>query len=49
LMTFADNGHMIKMREAFAAPYRTAYVSRADRRHDKDGSIGLTCTFHQPT
>jgi hypothetical protein len=49
LMTLADNGHMIKMREAFADPYRTVYVSCAERRHDKDGSIGVTCTFHEPT
>jgi hypothetical protein len=49
LMTLADNGRMIKMREAFADPYRTAYVSRAQRRHDPDGSIGVTCTFHEPT
>jgi hypothetical protein len=49
LMTLADNGRMIKMREAFANPYRTFYVSRAKRRHDPDGSIGVTCTFHEPT
>jgi hypothetical protein len=49
LMTLGHNGRMIKMREAFANPYRTAYVSRAKRRHDPDGSIGVTCTFHQPT
>jgi hypothetical protein len=49
LMTLADNGRMIKMREAFADPYRTAYVSRATRRHDLDGSIGVKCTFHAPT
>jgi peptidase A4-like protein len=48
LMTLADNGRMIKMREAFADPYRTAYVSRAKRRRDPDGSIGVTCTFHEP-
>jgi hypothetical protein len=49
LMTLADNGRMIKMREAFANPYRTVYVSRAERRLDPDGSIGVTCTFHEPT
>jgi len=49
LMTLADNGRMIKMREAFANPYRTFYVSRAERRQDPDGSIGVTCTFHQAT
>jgi hypothetical protein len=49
LMTLADNGRIIKMREAFAAPYRTAYVSRAKRRRDPDGSIGVTCTFQEPT
>jgi hypothetical protein len=49
LMTLADNGRMIKMREAFANPYRTVYVSRAERRQDPDGSVGVTCTFHQPT
>jgi len=49
VMTLADNGRMIKMRKAFADPYRTVYVSRAERRHDDDGSIGVTCTFHAPT
>ncbi|MHB8269665.1 G1 family glutamic endopeptidase [Bradyrhizobium sp.] len=49
LMTLADNGRMIKMREAFADPYRTVYVSRAKERRDRDGSIGVTCTFHEPT
>jgi Peptidase A4 family len=49
LMTLADNGRMIKLREAFAEPFRTIYVSRAKRRHDPDGSIGITCTFHEPT
>lgn len=49
LMTLADNARMIKMREAFASPYRTVYVSRAKRRRDPDGSIGITCTFHEPT
>jgi hypothetical protein len=48
LMTLADNGRMVKMREAFADPYRTVYVSCAERRHDKDGSVGVTCTFHKP-
>jgi hypothetical protein len=48
LMTLADNGRVIKMREAFADPYRTVYVSCAERRHDEDGSIGVTCTFHKP-
>jgi len=46
LMTLADNGRMMKMREVF--PPRVAYVSRAKRRRDKDGSIGVTCTFHEP-
>ncbi|MGY3586971.1 G1 family glutamic endopeptidase [Bradyrhizobium sp. USDA 4350] len=49
LMTLADNGRMIKMREAFADPYRTVYVSRAERWRDQDGSIGVKCTFHAPT
>jgi hypothetical protein len=49
LTTLADNGRMIKMRESFANPYRTVYVSRAKRRHDPDGSIGVTCTFQEPT
>lgn len=49
LMTLADNGLMIKMREAFADPYRTFYVSCAERRHHRDGSIGVKCTFHAPT
>jgi hypothetical protein len=49
LLTLADRGHMIKMREAFADPYRTVYVSRAKRRLDDNGSIGVTCTFHEPT
>jgi Peptidase A4 family len=48
VMTLADNGRMIKMREAFADPYRTVYVSRAKQRRDSDGSIGVTCTFHEP-
>jgi Peptidase A4 family len=48
VVTLANNGRMIKMREAFANPYRTAYVSRAKRRRDQDGSIGVTCTFHGP-
>lgn len=48
LMTLADNGRMIKMREAFADPYRTVYVSCAERRHYGDGSIGVKCTFHEP-
>jgi Peptidase A4 family len=48
LLTLADNGRMIKMREAFADPYRTVYVSRAKERRDRDGSIGVTCTFHEP-
>jgi hypothetical protein len=46
LMTLADNGRMMKMRETFQKPYRVAHVSRANRRHDRDGSIGVTCTFH---
>jgi len=49
LITLADNGRIIKMREAFADPYRTVYVSRAKRRKDPDGSVGVTCTFHEPT
>lgn len=49
LMTLADNALMIQMRETFADPYRIAYVSRATRRQDPDGSIGVTCTFHEPT
>jgi hypothetical protein len=50
LITLADNGRMIKMREAFADPYRTVYVSTAKRRRDDDDdSIGVTCTFHEPT
>jgi hypothetical protein len=48
LMTLADNGRMIKMREAFENPYRTVYVSRAARRRYPNGSIGVTCTFHDP-
>jgi hypothetical protein len=48
LMTLADNGRMIKMREAFEKPYRTFYVSRAKRRRDPGGSIGVTCTFNEP-
>jgi hypothetical protein len=48
LMTLADNGRMIKMREAFADPYRTVYVSRAKRRRHSDGLIGVKCTFHAP-
>lgn len=49
LMTLADNARMIRMREAFANPYRSANVSCATHRHDPDGSIGVTCTFHPPT
>lgn len=48
LMTLADNVLMIDMREAFADPYRIAHVSRATLRQDPDGSIGVTCTFHEP-
>jgi hypothetical protein len=48
LMTLADNGRMIRMREAFADPYRTVYVSRAKRRRHSDGLIGVKCTFHAP-
>lgn len=48
-MTLADNGRMLRMREAFADPYRTVYVSRAERRRDEDGSVGVRCTFHDPT
>ena len=46
VMTLADNGRMMKMREVF--PPRVAYVSRAERRRDDDGSIGVKCTFHAP-
>jgi Peptidase A4 family len=52
LMTLADNGRMMKMREAFPPRLhhcRVTYVSRAERREDEDGSIGVTCTFHEPT
>jgi Peptidase A4 family len=49
LMTLADNGRILKIREAFADPYRTVYVSCAERRHHPDGSIGVRCTFHEPT
>jgi hypothetical protein len=49
LMTPADNALMIQMREAFADPYRTVIVSRATARQDPDGSIGVTCTFQEPT
>lgn len=48
LMTLADNGRIIKMSEAFADPYRSAYVSSARRRDDPDGSVGVTCTFREP-
>jgi hypothetical protein len=52
LMTLANNGRVVNMREAFLPrPHHCGitYVSRAKRRPDKDGSIGVTCTFHQPT
>jgi hypothetical protein len=49
LITLADNGIIINMRESFANPYRTVYVSRAKERQDSDGSVGVTCTFHEPT
>jgi len=49
LMTLDDNGRMTKMREAFAKPYRTVDVSRAKRRPDPNGSIGVTCKFYEPT
>lgn len=49
LMTLADNPLMIHMREAFADPYRIVHVSRATLRQDPDGSIGVTCTFHDPS
>lgn len=46
LVTLAQNNAIIRMREAFAAPYRTHYVSRAKLRRDPDGSVGVTCTFN---
>ena len=46
LVTLAQNNAIIRMREAFADPYRTHYVSRAKLRRDPDGSIGVTCTFN---
>jgi Peptidase A4 family len=49
LLTLSRSARMVKMREAFADPYRTAYVSLAARRRDPDGSIGVTCTFRDPT
>jgi hypothetical protein len=49
LITLADNGVIIKMREAFADPYRTVYVSRAKQRQESNGSVGVTCAFHEPT
>lgn len=49
LITPADNALLIEMREAFADPYRSVHVSRAALRQDPDGSIGVTCTFHDPS
>ncbi len=49
LMTLADNSLMIHMREAFADPYRTVSVSSPKLRQDPDGSVGVTCTFQEPT
>ena len=51
VVTLADNGRMMKMREAFTPrPHHCCVtsVSRATRRPDKDGSIGVTCRFHPP-
>lgn len=49
LMTLDDNALMIHMRGAFANPYRTVSVSTPKLRQDPDGSIGVTCTFQEPT
>ncbi|MCK1383471.1 G1 family glutamic endopeptidase [Bradyrhizobium sp. 21] len=49
LMTLDDSAHMISMREAFADPYRTVTVSSPEPRQDKDGSVGVRCTFQEPT
>lgn len=48
LMMLDDSVLMIHMREAFEDPYRTASVSIPELRQDKDGSIGVTCTFRNP-
>jgi hypothetical protein len=49
LMTLADNALMIHMREAFADPYRSVIVSRAELRQENPGGpIGVTCTFQEP-
>jgi hypothetical protein len=49
LMTLDDKALMIHMREAFGDPYRTASVSSPELRQDHDGSVGVTCTFREPT
>ncbi|MBR0827549.1 hypothetical protein JQ596_18650 [Bradyrhizobium manausense] len=49
VMTLADNALLMQMRETLADPYSTVYVSHAALRKDPDGSIGVTCTFHDPT
>ncbi|TYL98188.1 hypothetical protein FXB40_06865 [Bradyrhizobium rifense] len=48
LMMLDDSALMIHMREAFADPYRTVSVSIPELRQDKDGSIGVTCSFRNP-
>lgn len=49
VMTLADNALLIQMRENFADPYRTFYVSHAELRQDPGGAVGVTCTFQEPT
>jgi hypothetical protein len=49
LLTLDDSARMIHMREVFADPNRTVTVSSPELRHDKDGSVGVTCSYKEPT
>jgi len=49
LLTLDDSALMIHMRELFANPNRTVTVSSPELRHDKDGSVGVTCSYKEPT
>jgi len=48
LLTLDDSALMIHMRELFANPNRTVTVSSPELRHDKDGSVGVTCSYKEP-
>lgn len=49
LLTLDDRALMIHMGEVFANPNRTVTVSNPELRSDPDGSVGVTCTFKEPT